>query len=158
MSTSTGSIDGYNRQSNPDFAQSQIALVFYTDPVYLNSGKPLMIGETGALTAASNGSEIQQPYLQSAETKFPTLFPRFKAFVYFSAGGNNGDWTLDSSGNRAVRQHGGERLFFSSGGGRRSWCAGDHGPACLPKRLRRAPVRTFATAASGTGLTYQQVV
>jgi hypothetical protein len=106
-------IDGYVRNGNPDFSQSRIATVFYTAPYVVSSGKPLMIGETAAPNIATFGAEIQQPYLQSVESEWPTSFPGFKAFVWFSAVGPADDWILDDSGGTAEFANMGFSSYFS---------------------------------------------
>lgn len=79
-------VDGYDRTQNG----SVISLRF--QPFYNHwspTGKPMMIGETGATTD-------QASYLAALATVLPTTFPDIKAVNYYDSTSNS-DWSLSSS-------------------------------------------------------------
>ncbi len=83
-------IDGYDRQHQGSTAFSSLFTSFYNE--WSNHHKPLMIGETGAMTVD------QALYLAGMQSSLPTKFPDIKAIDYFDAVGPAGNWTLQGSG------------------------------------------------------------
>ena len=60
--------------------------------------KPIFIGETGAKQGWQSSSAFFPQGVASLQNQFPSI----KAYVYYNAQGNQGNWTLDSAGTAAA--------------------------------------------------------
>jgi hypothetical protein len=83
-------VDGYDRNGTQTFAS--LFAPFYR--VWLPSGKPMMVAETGASASA------QVPYVNSIGTDAPAM-PGFKAVAYFDAPGPVAAWQFTPEGLQA---------------------------------------------------------
>ena len=84
--------DGYDRKQDPTMLNTQF-LPFYS--FWKSSGKPMMIGETGATID-------QATYLAQLQNALPVTFPGVKAVMYYDSKSTS-DWTLtDTPGDLGV--------------------------------------------------------
>ena len=89
-------VDGYDRKGEGAGGFAQIFGAWYS--AYAGYGRPLMIGETGAIATD------QAAYLQGIGSALPSQFPDIKALVYFDAPGPADLWVLTPDGLQAYRQ------------------------------------------------------
>lgn len=93
-------IDGYDRQQLGSAAFANDFATWYS--TWNTYGKPLMIGETGALNALNDGTDNtaeQAAYLQGMQADLKSgSYNDLKAVVYFDAQGPNGNWSLEGAG------------------------------------------------------------
>jgi hypothetical protein len=80
--------DSYALRPSATFAD--VISAFYGR--WAQAGKPLMVGETGALPAN------QVSYLQSVATGLASQFTAIKALVYFDGSGPRANWSLQPAG------------------------------------------------------------
>lgn len=84
--------DGYDRSNLGTSAFPTLINAFYSE--WAPHNKPILVGETGAMTASQ-----QQQYIAGMEADLPTMYPDIKAIIYWDAVGASGDnWVLQGSG------------------------------------------------------------
>lgn len=96
-------VDGYDRKQLGTGGFTNLFSKFYAD--WAPRGKPMLVGETGAVGGAGSA---QAAYIEGIAKAMPASFPDIKALIYFDGSTHDSpddDWTLlgsDSAGSSGL--------------------------------------------------------